>query len=180
MAQLSVHDKAVLNCIFNPNLPLDQVYDEELSAPIKDIEEETPETEKSKELEVEGVRKAEDSKLDEAINLINAAIRIAPNRASPYNNRAQINQLLGNLTDAFNDLTKAIELGKDEQQRTTCQALCQRGLLYRKEGKIDLAREDFNEAAKLGSHFAKNQLIELNPYAALCNQMLRQAFENLQ
>lgn len=61
--------------------------------------------------------------------------------------------------DAFSDLTKAIELGKEKQQRTTCQALCQRGLLYRKEGKIELAREDFNEAAKLGSHFAKNQVI---------------------
>lgn len=35
MTALSTHDKAVLNCIFNPNLPLDQVYDEELSAPIK-------------------------------------------------------------------------------------------------------------------------------------------------
>lgn len=35
MAQLSTHDKAILNCIFNPNLPLTDCYEEELSEEIK-------------------------------------------------------------------------------------------------------------------------------------------------
>lgn len=30
MVSLSEHDRAVLNCVFNPNLPLDDAYDEEL------------------------------------------------------------------------------------------------------------------------------------------------------
>lgn len=30
MMSLSDHDKAVLKCVFNPNLPLDDAYDEEL------------------------------------------------------------------------------------------------------------------------------------------------------
>lgn len=34
MAQLSARDKAVLNCVFNPNLPLTEAYDEELDANI--------------------------------------------------------------------------------------------------------------------------------------------------
>jgi len=37
----------------------------------------------------------------------------------------------------------------------------------------DKAREDFTRAAKAGSSFAKSQLVALNPYAAMCNAMLR-------
>lgn len=29
MLSLSDHDKAVLNCVFNPHLPLEQAYEEE-------------------------------------------------------------------------------------------------------------------------------------------------------
>lgn len=36
MPQLSEHDRAVLNCVFNPNLPLDQAHDyKELDDEIK-------------------------------------------------------------------------------------------------------------------------------------------------
>jgi len=52
--------------------------------------------------------------------------------------------------------------------------------MNRKEGHDDLARLDFEVAAKLGSHFAKMQLVELNPYAALCNQMLHDVMGKLQ
>lgn len=31
MSDLSAHDKAILNCIFNPNLPLADCYQEELT-----------------------------------------------------------------------------------------------------------------------------------------------------
>ncbi|KAK5641417.1 hypothetical protein RI129_009964 [Pyrocoelia pectoralis] len=180
MSQLSSHDKAVLNCLFNPNLPLDQAYNEELSDNIKDQEVNTPDIFKSKELETEGIKLAEVSKFDDALNMLNEAVRASPKRASPYNNRAQVHQLMKNTGDAFNDLTMAIDLAsKYSQKRTLCQAFCQRGLLYRKEEQIELAKEDFEKAASLGSLFAKNQLVELNPYAALCNQMLRQAFESL-
>lgn len=44
---------------------------------------------------------------------------------------------------------------------------------------MDLARDDFARAADLGSKFAKSQLVELNPYAALCNQMLRKVMSDL-
>uniref|UniRef100_A0A1B0DI01 Tetratricopeptide repeat protein 36 n=2 Tax=Phlebotomus papatasi TaxID=29031 RepID=A0A1B0DI01_PHLPP len=63
--------------------------------------------------------------------------------------------------------------------RTGCRALCQRGLLRRKMGDDDAARDDFKTATNLGSKFARAQLIEMNPYAALCNQMLKDAFQKL-
>ncbi|XP_031354339.1 tetratricopeptide repeat protein 36 homolog [Photinus pyralis] len=180
MSQLSSHDKAVLNCLFNPNLPLDQAYNEDLNENIKDEEPNTPDVIKSKELEAHGIKLAEASKFEEALTTLSEAIRTSPQRASIYNNRAQVHQFMRNSTRAFDDLTMAIDLGsKNSQKRTLCQAYCQRGLLYRKDEKIELAKEDFEKAASLGSLFAKNQLIELNPYAALCNQMLRKAFENL-
>ena len=82
--------------------------------------------------------------------------------------------------EALNDLTKAIELAtKDNQNKTLTQALCQRGLLYRKQEKNDLAKKDYEQAAKFGSQFAKSQLVEMNPYAALCNQMLMKVMDEL-
>lgn len=39
---------------------------------------------------------------------------------------------------------------------------------------------DFEAAAKLGSEFAKAQLVQMNPYAALCNRMLRDVMGKLE
>lgn len=55
------------------------------------------------------------------------------------------------------DLNKAIEYG-DTQFKTRCHALCQRGVLYRKQERMELARADFEQAARLGSKFAKTQV----------------------
>lgn len=46
--------------------------------------------------------------------------------------------------------------------------------------EIDEARDDFNKSAKLGSQFAKQQLVELNPYAQLCNQMVTKVLTDYQ
>ncbi|XP_022916999.1 tetratricopeptide repeat protein 36 homolog isoform X2 [Onthophagus taurus] len=179
MVDLSHHDKAVLNCIFNPSLPLTEAYDEELNSTIQDVEEETEEILNAKELEIEAINRAEKGDLENALNILNEALNIAPQKASLYNNRAQIYQLKFMENEAFLDLTKAIELARNNQKRTLCQSLCQRGLLYRKREQNDSARDDFDEASKLGSQFAKSQLVELNPYAALCNQMLRKVMNDL-
>ena len=39
-------------------------------------------------------------------------------------------------------------------------------------GEDEAALEDLKAAANLGSEFAKTLVIQLNPYAALCNEML--------
>lgn len=145
---------------------------------------------------------------------------------------------------ALADLNEALRLSNGGG-KAGCKALCQRGLLRRKLGDIDAAKDDFAKAATLGSQFARtqvcciredfsclnminaitmytchasrddvfihlthqttkyqrsaiimspilyyfspsdaptlrrSQLVALNPYAALCNQMLAQAFEKL-
>lgn len=41
------------------------------------------------------------------------------------------------------------------------------------------ARADFEKAAALGSEFARQQAVILNPYAALCNKMLTEVINKL-
>lgn len=56
--------------------------------------------------------------------------------------------------------------------RAACQSFVQRGLIRRLQARDEDAWCDFQRAARLGSAFARQQLVLLNPYSALCNQML--------
>nr|CAI5870270.1 unnamed protein product [Callosobruchus analis] len=173
--ELSAHDKAILNCVFNPNLPLEEVAElpkEEL----KDIKRRRKENKRNG---VEAVRLAESGNLEKGLAVINEAIEIAPTRPSLYNNRAHIYQFLRKFDAALEDVQKAISLCSDNHTKTACLAHCQRGVLYRKSGRVNEARGDFEFAAKMGNQFAKSQLVELNPYAALCNQMLKQVMDTM-
>lgn len=81
---------------------------------------------------------------------------------------------------ALDDLQKAIELSHETHPLTKCRAYCQRGIIKRKVNDTEGARDDYNEAAKLGSKFARQQLVDINPYAQLCNQMVKQLLTDLQ
>ncbi|XP_017491775.1 PREDICTED: tetratricopeptide repeat protein 36 homolog [Rhagoletis zephyria] len=178
---LSVHDQQVLDSIFNPlamTSSVVQAIEPEANAELLDIEENSAEVQQSRALEISAIKLAEEGQLSKALQTFEQALNVAPTRASIYNNRAQALRLAGRDEDALADLNKAIELCI-KTPRTKCTALCQRGVLYRKQSNLDAARKDFEEAAQLGSSFAKTQLVEINPFAALCNQMLRQAFDQL-
>lgn len=56
-------------------------------------QESSPEAQKSKEFEISGVKAAEVGNIAEAIQLFTKAIEICPERASGYNNRAQVRYL---------------------------------------------------------------------------------------
>ncbi|KAM7355788.1 tetratricopeptide repeat protein 36 homolog [Cochliomyia hominivorax] len=184
---LSPHDQQVLESIFNP-LELTssleaQLINPDSAEPLVDKDEKfndkPEELKQSKLLEIEAVKLAEEQKLDEALEKFKESLELTPKRASIYNNRAQALRLAGRDEAAFKDLNEALSYSQN-QNKTKCHALCQRGVLYRKQNKLDEARADFEEAAKMGSKFARQQLVEINPFAALCNQMLRQAFEQLE
>ncbi|XP_060035974.1 tetratricopeptide repeat protein 36 isoform X2 [Erinaceus europaeus] len=72
---------------------------------------------------------------------------------------------------ALEDLERVLALSGG-RGRAARQGFVQRGLLARLQGRDDDARSDFEQAARLGSPFARRQLVLLNPYAALCNRML--------
>lgn len=176
----SAHDRAVLQTIFNPTSPFGDIpalnQEDDLTDDDSAFE---PELVKQvKELELQGVSAAESGDLHTALQLFNQAVTVLPQRASAYNNRAQTKRLQGDSKGAVEDLEKAISLSRGTG-RTACQALVQRGLLLRLTGRDEEARVDFEKAAAMGSEFARQQAVILNPYAALCNRMLSQVIDKL-
>uniref|UniRef100_A0A8C5K8Y3 Tetratricopeptide repeat protein 36 n=1 Tax=Jaculus jaculus TaxID=51337 RepID=A0A8C5K8Y3_JACJA len=170
------NDQAVLQAIFNPNNPFGDVGLEPGKQAEREEEDEDEvfpqaQLEQSKALELQGVRAAEAGDLHTALERFGQAINVLPERASAYNNRAQARRLQGDVAGALEDLERAVALsgGRGLAAR---QSFVQRGLLARLQGRDDDARRDFERAARLGSPFARRQLVLLNPYAALCNRML--------
>ncbi|CAG2111872.1 unnamed protein product [Medioppia subpectinata] len=79
---------------------------------------------------------------------------------------------MGNTELAFQDLNNAINLS-DGKGLVARQAYCQRGLIQLLNNKQTEGIEDMEISAKMGNEFAKALVVQMNPYAALCNQMLR-------
>lgn len=176
----SAHDNAVLRAIFNPNTPFGDVWDLNLEEALTDDDSsfDTELLKQVKELEMRGVSAAEAGDLGAALHMFSQAIQLLPVRASAYNNRAQALRLQGDTAGALKDLDRAVALS-GAAGWTGCQALVQRGLLRRLACQNDQARQDFEKAAALGSEFARQQAVQLNPYAALCNQMLSEVIDKL-
>ncbi|PKU36364.1 tetratricopeptide repeat protein 36 [Limosa lapponica baueri] len=178
----TANDRAVLQTIFNPSTPFGDIpgLDEEEE---EDAQEEgdsfAPELlEQARDLELQGVSAAESGDVSAALERFGEAIRLLPQRASAYNNRAQALRLRGDVAGALRDLDTAIALSRG-RGRAACQSFVQRGLIHRLQAREEEARRDFERAARLGSGFARRQLVLLNPYSALCNQMLCQMLGQL-
>ncbi|XP_067826996.1 tetratricopeptide repeat protein 36 [Heptranchias perlo] len=176
----SLGDQAVLQAIFNPNTPFGDVLglDPEVELTDDDSRFDPVLVDQAKDLELQGISLAESGNVDAALETFSQAIRIVPERASGYNNRAQALRLKGDTTEALNDLNKAVELSGG-QGRTASQALVQRGLIYRLNQQDQEALQDFRQAAGLGNRFARSQTTLMNPYAALCNRMLTKMMADL-
>uniref|UniRef100_A0A2K6L1Z9 Tetratricopeptide repeat protein 36 n=3 Tax=Rhinopithecus TaxID=542827 RepID=A0A2K6L1Z9_RHIBE len=170
------NDRAVLQAIFNPDTPFGDIVGLDLGEEAEKEEQKEDvfpqaQLEQSKALELQGVMAAEAGDLSTALERFGQAICLLPERASAYNNRAQARRLQGDVAGALEDLERAVELSGG-RGRAARQSFVQRGLLARLQGRDDDARRDFERAARLGSPFARRQLVLLNPYAALCNRML--------
>ncbi|KAK8749666.1 hypothetical protein OTU49_015469, partial [Cherax quadricarinatus] len=150
-------DRAILNSIFNPLLPVGEcVYQEDIPEEPQDCEEISPENEEAKNHEIKGIRAADTGDIETAVGFFNRAIEIAPARASGYNNRAQAFRLQGKVDEAMTDLNTAVQLCNGKG-RAACQAYSQRAMIHRLHGNDNQARDDFQAAANLGSEFAKAQ-----------------------
>ncbi|PAV82962.1 hypothetical protein WR25_08186 isoform B [Diploscapter pachys] len=172
----TTRDRAVLSRILNPLMPSEDISNNNDVAVDKPIEHEG--YAESKELEKQGVRTAEGGDVNAAIEIFTRAISTCDINPSAYNNRAQAYRLAEKNEEALADLNRAIELSEG-QGKSGCQAFVQRAMIHRLKGDDDAARADFEKAANLGSSFAKLQLVALNPYAAMCNKMLSEVFQNL-
>uniref|UniRef100_A0A8D0EAF4 Tetratricopeptide repeat protein 36 n=1 Tax=Salvator merianae TaxID=96440 RepID=A0A8D0EAF4_SALMN len=182
----TANDKAVLQSIFQPYSPFGEIPAElEEEYERQRLQDKTTEgafdpelLEQVVQMELEGVRAAEEGELDKALEKFSQAIQLLPERAAAYNNRAQALRLKGDVKGALEDLEVALKLSRGAGH-VACQGFVQRGLLRRLQGHEGEARRDFEEAARLGSPFARQQLVLMNPYAALCNQMLAEVMKKL-
>lgn len=75
---------------------------------------------------------------------------------------------------ALVDLNEALRLS-DGGGKVGCQALCQHGLLMRKNGDIESARADFAKATKLGSQFARTQVSNI----CICKNIFKKCIYRL-
>ncbi|RXG67162.1 Tetratricopeptide repeat protein 36, partial [Armadillidium vulgare] len=145
----------------------------------ENTESESPLSKQISDLEIDGVKLAESGDAEGALRKFEEAILLDPQRPSAYNNRAQTLRLFNRIDEALEDLNSAISLSNGKG-KSACQAFTQRAMIYRLKERDDQAKEDFQKAAELGSEFAKAQLVQMNPYAALCNKMLHDVFTKIQ
>jgi tetratricopeptide (TPR) repeat protein len=124
--------------------------------------------------------------LEEAIALLARAAAIAPEYPSPWNNRAQILRLLNRDEEARDCLSKALALCEAARPSgrfdhiVKAKAHAQLAwLAYKNEpaGRGDVAWRHFQEAARLGCPVSGQMAVRCNPYAAMCNQMLKDAMK---
>ncbi|KNC86225.1 hypothetical protein SARC_01634 [Sphaeroforma arctica JP610] len=128
--------------------------------------------------ELAAIKLAEEGKLEEAYAALTQVLVKVPTYASAHNNRAQVLRLLKKDDEALEDLTKAIELSEGKG-KVAENAYFQRAALYKFRRDEDKARDDFQKAADLGNIQAKEELVALNPYARMCNQMLAEVMNDL-
>ncbi|XP_055335509.1 tetratricopeptide repeat protein 36-like [Paramacrobiotus metropolitanus] len=154
----TVNDRAVLDSIFNPYLPLgehnlpwttDSSTDSATTCADSELRDPA-----AVQLELDAVQAAEIGNLEDAIRILTEYVRLYPTSASGYNNRAQAYRLNGDLQEAENDLNTAINLCQD------CgpvgkQAFAQRAIVRELKGDKEGAKSDFSAAAALGNTFAK-------------------------
>ncbi len=113
-------------------------------------------------------------------------------------------RLQNQIKRALSDLDRAISLSDGENvaqndKLVARQAYCQRALIHllqenKEQGNLWIGMvkycdnyfvllqknsglSDMNKAAVMGNGFAKSYMAQQNPYAALCNQMLKEMFE---
>ena len=127
----------------------------------------------------EGICAADDERYNDAVRTFSDMVALCPHYAPAYNNRAQCYLLMQQHDgEALADLNASIEYAHTDRL-TLRQSLTQRGMLHRKQGRDDEARADFTMGARLGSGVCREQLVVMNPYAAMCNAMLARAMTEL-
>ncbi|KAJ3215106.1 Tetratricopeptide repeat protein 36 [Dinochytrium kinnereticum] len=170
-------DEQVLDIIFNPDKEL--VLPDEGSEPLNPYPQPSQEVlAQLKSLEREAVSFAEKGKVDDAIQSFTKCIELWPTYASAYNNRAQARRMNGDKEGSLKDLDLAITFGVGDA-KTLKQAYSQRGFLKRHLGDEAGANVDFAEGAKYGNELAK-AAVKNNPYAKMCNAMVKEAMAKLQ
>lgn len=199
---LSSRDAGVLNLLFDPEA-------QPTAQDSKDVARSTPDQflnfEQSAEIkfvERRAVQLAESGAISEAEELLSLAIDKYPSqRASLWNNRAQVRRLSKNVQGALDDLSQAIRIAtppkstaaSSENAKVLSFAHTHRATIYMliAKGEIsgvlkneslerlkEYASHDFAMAGKYGSDLARAMAVRTNPYAKMCGAIVQTALKH--
>jgi lipopolysaccharide biosynthesis regulator YciM len=112
---------------------------------------------------------------NESINLLEEATMVDKNDPSVCLNIAIVQASIssGKIQEAIDMLAKVITLDSDTVVSRTAHSL--RSTLYGSLGEVDKVREDVMMAARMGDKVARDKLRMNNPYAAMCDEVLKGA-----
>ncbi|KAJ1973606.1 hypothetical protein H4R35_004030 [Dimargaris xerosporica] len=191
MATLSMRDNSVLDAIFNGggdftaeglcggNETSSIQADTLVSPPTSKLHAIPAEQLASiKAQETQGVRLAEQDDFEAALTIFTAIIQGCPIYSSVYNNRAQVYRLQHEFALALQDLDKAIVYANGDAN-VLRQAYTQRGIIKKTQGDNDGAYADFEQGGQYGNPLAKEVAVMENPYAKLCNAMMKETLKRL-
>eukprot|EP01138_Halocafeteria_seosinensis_P011513 gb/GECG01011761.1/.p1 GENE.gb/GECG01011761.1/~~gb/GECG01011761.1/.p1 ORF type:complete len:223 (+),score=52.61 gb/GECG01011761.1/:1-669(+) len=196
-------EEAILNFIFDPNksfigatMPWEENQEQNQGSLHTDKEPQPEEPEhikKCKELEKKAVEAAEAADSDKALELLAEAEKVAPERGSVLNNRAQVLRLQKKYDEALTQLNKAIQMetewmenNKDRShsreysshKHVLQQAHTQRAAVHQAKGNKEDEHTDLEAAAAYGSTIARMATTETNPYATLCHKAVEQMMQD--
>ncbi|KAJ1906462.1 hypothetical protein IWQ60_012077 [Tieghemiomyces parasiticus] len=131
-----------------------------------------------REREREGIKLAEADKLTEAAAIFTALLAEEETYASAYNNRAQVHRLQDQYELALADLANALKYSRQDPE-VLKQAYTQRAIIRKAQGDADGALRDFELGGQYGNAVAKEIAVKENPYAKLCNAMMKESMKQL-
>ena len=112
---------------------------------------------------------------NESIKLLEEATMEDKDDPSIYLNKAIVQASISNdnVQEVIEILTKAITLHSDTVVSRTAYSL--RSTIYESLSEVDKAKEDVMMAAKMGDKAARDKLRMDNPYAAMCDEVVKGA-----
>lgn len=165
---LSTHDRAILDSLFRGSINYSQDY----LATFRTYSSQP----RVKCLKLQALESFNKNDFDGSMKLLNEAMMEDMNDPSIYLNSAIVQVSMSSnasLQEAIDMLTTAITLDTDIVISRSAYSI--RSILYKSLGEGDKAREDMIMAAKMGDKMARDKLRMDNPYAAMCDEVLKGA-----
>lgn len=162
---LSTHDRAILDSLFGGSIN----YSHDYLSTFRTYPSQT----RVQCLKLQALACFKRKSFEEAVKLLEEAAMEDKHDPSVYLNNAIVQASVSkdNLQVAIEMVTKAITLDSDTVVSRTAYSL--RSTLYESLGEVDKAKEDVMMAARMGDKAARDKLRIDNPYAAMCDEVLK-------
>lgn len=124
--------------------------------------------------QLKAIGMAEEGEYEAAAEVLLPLIALYPKSVGIYTNLGQIYQLAEQHEKAKEILLLGVERSEEEESVPLRSLYCQLGNLYMYSKEEEEARRYWEKAKAMGSSYAAEKLVEFNPVAQLCNQIVGQ------